>query len=233
MISQCPYCSKDLNLTAAQQEKVASALANLQSGTLKLGCPHCRKAIQLQKDGSSSMAGSVAQAGELQQPGQPAYPDISWLASGMYDEKKNIEDIPKVLVLMPDGEGKDAVVKTFEDIGYQVDLAESSIDAIAKMRFVSFAAVVLHSSLDRSLADSPFHAYMHSMSMDTRRYIYYIIVGREFHTLYDLEALSYSANVVINDNEIAHFDIILRKGLRDYDDLFGPYINAIKDYEKN
>jgi hypothetical protein len=85
--------------------------------------------------------------------------------------------------------------------------------------------------MERALADSSFHTYMRVMSMEKRRYIYYILVGKEFHTLYDLEALSYSANVVINDNEIAHFDIILRKGLRDYDDLFGPYINAIKDYE--
>ena len=231
MISQCPHCSKELNLTEAQKEKVKAALANLKSGTLKLGCPHCRTAIQLKPDGSALPAAPTAPASELQQPGQPAYPDISWLASGLYDEKKTVEDIPKVLVLMPEGKGRDFVVKTFEEIGYQVDLAESSVDAIAKMRFVSFAAVVLHSSMERALADSSFHAYMRYMSMEKRRYIYYILVGKEFHTLYDLEALSYSANVVINDNEIAHFDIILRKGLRDYDDLFGPYINAIKDYE--
>lgn len=229
MVSQCPYCSKDLNLNESQRAKVESALASLKSGTLKLGCPHCRQAIQLKPDGSV-LTGTPAAAEDATKPGQPAYPDTSWLAGGLYDEKKTVEDIPKVLVLMPDGDARDFVMKTFGDIGYQVDLAESSSDAIAKMRFVNFAAVVLHSSLVGAHTDSPFHEYMRKMSMAKRRYIYYILVGKEFHTLYDLEALSYSANIVINDNEISHFDIILRKGLRDYDDLFGPYINALKDH---
>jgi CheY-like chemotaxis protein len=171
MISQCPYCNKDLNLTDAQKEKVSSALANLKSGTLKLGCPHCREPIQLLPDGSPFMGGTTAQAGVSRQPAQPAYPDISWLASGLYSEKKTVEDIPKVLVLMPDGKARDFVVKTFEDIGYQVDIAESSTDAIAKMRFVSFAAVVMHTSMDKSLEDSAFHAYMRAMPMDKRRYL--------------------------------------------------------------
>ncbi len=229
MISKCPYCETDLNLNEGQQQKVTAALAGLKSGTLKLGCPHCRHSIQLKPDGSLLLESSSSSGGG-NRPDQPSFPDISWLAGGMYDEKKTIEDIPKVMVLMPEGDGRNTVVKVFENIGYQVEVAESSSDAIAKMRFVVFAAVVLHSSMDGSLEKSAFHTHMRTLPMDTRRYIYYVLVGDEFHTLYDLEALSYSANVVINDHEIDHFDIILRKGLRDYDELFGPYITMLKEH---
>lgn len=227
MIKQCPYCDKELNLSEGQQQKVNAALANLKTGTLKLGCPHCRKPINLRADGSlSNGSGEGGHKG----PAQPAYPDISWLAGGMYSESTNVEDIPKVLVIMPDGDGRQMVAKVFEDIGYQIDYAESSADGIEKMRFVNFAAVVLHTAINGTLAKSAFHDHMKALPMDKRRYIYYTLVGPDFHTLYDLEALSYSANLVINDNEVPHFDIILRKGLRDYDDLFGPYINAINDH---
>jgi hypothetical protein len=230
MISKCPYCETDLNLTEAQQQKVTAALAGLKSGTLKLGCPHCKHSIQLKPDGSL-LLDSSSPSNVSTRPNQPSYPDISWLAGGMFEDKKTIEDIPRVMVLMPDGAGRSTVVKIFENIGYQVEVAESPADAIAKMRFVVFAAVVLHSTFDGSLEKSKFHNHMRTLSMDTRRYIYYILVGSEFHTLYDLEALSYSANLVINDNEIDHFDIILRKGLRDYDELFGPYISALKEHD--
>jgi len=229
MVSTCPYCQQDLNLSEAQAEKVRTALSNLQSGILKLGCPHCRKIIQINQDGSLRPIKDATTRPNTG-PSQPPYPDISWLASGLYSESKEVEDIPKVMVVMPEGEDKQAVVKVFEEIGYQVESAESSSDAIAKMRFVNFATIVLHSRMEGSLTKSTFHSEMEAMAMDKRRYIYYILVGPEFHTLYDLEALSHSANLVINDHEIANFSIILRKGLRDYDQLFGPYMTALREH---
>ncbi len=62
--------------------------------------------------------------------------------------------------------------------------------------------------------------------MARRRAIYYIIMGPEFHTLYDLEALANNANLVVNDKEAAYLEIIFKKGRQDYDDLFGPYLEA-------
>lgn len=227
MISVCPYCHKDLNLNEVQQEKVKAALNKLKSGLLKLGCPHCRKIMQVKPDGSL-LSESTNQSSKPVQPSQPPYPDISWLASGMYNESKDVEDIPKVMVIMPEGPGKDKTIQVFEEIGYQVESAESSSDAIEKIRFVNFATIILHTTMEGSLAKSKFHSQMQAMTMDKRRYIYYILIGPEFHTLYDLEALSCSANLVINDSEVSNFGIILRKGLRDYDNLFGPYMNALK-----
>jgi len=55
-----------------------------------------------------------------------------------------------------------------------------------------------------------------------------VLIGKGFSTLYDLEALSYSANVVVNDSEIEHIDIILKKGMQDYLELFGPYIESLR-----
>ena len=69
---------------------------------------------------------------------------------------------------------------------------------------------------------------MEEMPMNIRRSMYYILVGIQFSTLYDLEALSYSANIVVNDKEIEHIDIILRKGMQDYMELFGSYAETLK-----
>jgi hypothetical protein len=48
------------------------------------------------------------------------------------------------------------------------------------------------------------------------------------HTLYDIQALAYSANLVVNDAELDSIGLILKKGLRDYEDLFGPFLAALE-----
>lgn len=240
MISQCPHCEKVLELSEAQLDKIKAALATLKSGTLKLGCPHCKKAIPLSKEGAlvtedKKTPAQVEKAGppangQVKTGGiePPAYPDISWLVGGMYSDEEVVEDVLKVLVLMPDGPGRYAVEKAFSEIGYRPEFPESAEHAIAQMRFVPVAAVVLHTDFDGDFAKSKFHKYMEEMPMSIRRSIYYVLVGGQFSTLYDLEALSYSANVVVNDSEIEHIDIILRKGMQDYNDLFGPYLETLR-----
>lgn len=63
---------------------------------------------------------------------------------------------------------------------------------------------------------------MYDMNMSRRRFIFYTLVGKEFKTLYNLQALAYSANLVVNDNEIPYFNVILRKAIPEYEELFGP-----------
>ena len=46
-------------------------------------------------------------------------------------------------------------------------------------------------------------------------------------THYDLEALAFSANLVINDREMPHLEPVLRKGLQDYEKLFRPLLDAL------
>lgn len=236
MISECPHCEKSLQFNDAQQEKLQSALEKLQpDATLKLGCPHCKKPIKIKADGQLADEAPAAKPEPAQTqpatdlPEPPAHPDIGWLASGMYDESDVVEDVKKVMILMPEGEGQDAVAKAFTDRGYHAQFPESATDAIAQMRFVEYAAVVYHTSFGGPPGDSVFHDHMESLPMTKRRYMFYVLVGSEFHTLYDLEALAYSANIVVNDDEVAHIDVVLKKGFKDYDELFGPLIEAIKN----
>lgn len=231
MISECPHCQAPLQFTPAQQDKIKAALANITTGSLKLGCPHCKKTIALQADGN--LYDEAAAKKSAPPPvAPPAYPDISWLAQGIYTERATVSDVPKALVLMAEGPGREAVLKAFRERGYVVDLPESATDGLTLMRFSAFAAVVLHVDFDGSLAQSTFHRQMATMPMDKRRSLFYALIGKEFHTLYHLEALSYSANVVINEAETIHFDIILKKGLQEQQELFGLFADALHTASK-
>lgn len=232
MISQCPHCQKALQFSPAQQEKIAQALANLKSGTLKLGCPLCRKPINLNADGSlheeTATAAAASQPPVHDAVTPPGYPDISWLAQGIYSEQDVLTEAPKGLVLMESGKERDALGTVLSERGYQTEFPESAKDALVQMRFGSYAVVVLHDEFDGPLSQSIFHREMSSMPMDRRRTIFYVLIGKQLHTLYNMEALAYSANVVVNEAEVAHFDIILKKGVQDQLELFGPYVEALR-----
>ena len=155
----------------------------------------------------------------------PPYPDISWLADGICEQGGEISDAPKAMLLIPESKAavREKAAAVFEAEGFQVELPESAADAIQKMRFVDFQAVVLHADFDPPLQKNPFHRHMTALPMAKRRAIYYLLLGPEFHTLYDLEALCLSANAVANDTEVEHLDIILKKSRKDQEELFGPY----------
>jgi hypothetical protein len=68
--------------------------------------------------------------------------------------------------------------------------------------------------------------------MDRRRYIFYILIGDTFHTLYNLEALASSANLTVNTVDLPHLDIVLRKSIPAYEELFGPFLEELSAYGK-
>ncbi|MEW6219681.1 MAG: hypothetical protein AB1634_09150 [Thermodesulfobacteriota bacterium] len=248
MLERCPNCSKELKLNEAQLAKIRDALARLSPGqTLKLGCPLCHRAIVLGPDGQPVSAvepcrepepappsPAAAQAAPAQErPRPPAPPDLGWLAGQGLMDQETVEDIPRALVLAPPGPTQERCTSTLEELGYQVEAPDSSAAALERMRFARFEAVLLHTGLDGvSLADNPLHSFMAELAMDRRRHILYVLVGPAFHTLYDLEALAMSANVVVNEAHLDRLGIVLRKAIADAEALFGPYILLLKQHGK-
>jgi hypothetical protein len=236
MIDTCPHCQEPLNLTDSQKAKIQTALDKLTPGTLlKLGCPLCQKPFDLNPDGSlpgqqvSPIIPGGPRSSKKVTISPPPPPDISWLSSGgLKQEKEVIADTPMVLVLMNKGPAVATVRDAFEDEGFLSVFVESADDALDHMQFTPFAAVVLHSGLEgNALSSNKLHIFMQKMGMTRRRNIHYTLIGPEFKTLYDLQALSNSANLVVNDNELDHFRLILKKSLHESQKLFGPLAEAM------
>ncbi len=233
MIDSCPHCHEPLNLSNAQKAKIQTALDKLPAGNLlKLGCPHCQKPFELKSDGSMPLKvtpGGVPLKGARKvNITPPPSPDLNWLASGKIQEEGIIEDTPMVLILMNKGPGMTIISEAFEDEGYLPVSSSSVDDAVDRMQFTSFSAVVLHSDIgEDSLNNNGLHMLMRKMPMLRRRNIHYTLIGPEFQTLYDLQALCNSANLVVNDDEIKHFKLILKKSLHESQKLFGPLAESL------
>ncbi|MEN8200065.1 MAG: hypothetical protein ABFR63_08335 [Thermodesulfobacteriota bacterium] len=225
----CPNCAKKLQLN----DKIKNSLRQLPAGqTMRLPCPQCKEKIPLNASilyKSTQVLESVIPVGAKIKP--PAAPDIRWLKKGVFEEEETVEDIPQSLILMKPGGERDKVVSAVEGLGYQVTFAESGADAMEKMQFVPYSSVILHSEFEgEDLASSSFHQFMCKMTMQKRRYIFYVLIGPGYSTLYDLEALSHSANIVVNDQEVPEFLTILRKAVPKYEELFGGVMAELSAY---
>ncbi len=222
MITTCPNCRKTLKLDKAQQARLQQTLNELAPGKrLTIKCPSCKQPIRIAANGTSEVNGSTAV-----QP--PAPPDIAWLREETFQDEEKITDVPIALILYPENRGRDTVREAVEQVGYQVFIAETVREARERMRFVNFACVVMYSRFEgKDLNESTFHAYMQKMAMQRRRYIFYILIGPEFHTLYNLQALTSSANLVVNEKDIKHLDVVLRKAIPSFEELFSPLIEKM------
>jgi len=260
MISNCPHCQKPLNMSDGQKAKIKAALSKLKpSNPLKFGCPICKKSIELNREGGlfrpegrpaagpgpakkeKRDPGKAAKKGPAESPAPsatpapepPKPPDISWITSGKMEEKGTLQDVKRALVLVKDGPLRSKVADTLQGMDYQISFPETVADALKEMEFKKFASVVFHLDFEGgALSDSTFHRHMSGLAMGKRRYMFYALIGSQFSTLYDLEALAYSANVVINDSEANHIETILKKSQYDYDELFGPLLTSLNAHGK-
>lgn len=159
-------------------------------------------------------------------PPQP--PDLSWLRTEGCEEQERAEDIPTALVLMGDEAKGEDLFSDLQALGYRVETADTPAEALTKLKFTDFAAIVMHAEFEKDLfAESALHRYLTWLPAAKRRTIFYILVGPDFHTLYNLEALALSANLVVNDADVKHLKTILRKSFREYEELFGPLVQAL------
>ncbi|MCI5130338.1 MAG: hypothetical protein D3904_02160 [Candidatus Electrothrix sp. EH2] len=146
----------------------------------------------------------------------------------------HVRDVPMALVLHGDEGVRHQLAAAMEALGYQVMTLTSSQEAIDQVSSVSFASIVFHTGFEgEALEDAVFHNFMRDMTMSRRRMIFYILVGPQFTTLYDIQALANSANLVVADQDIKNFQLILHKSIPYYEQLFGPLLEELSNYGKS
>ena len=226
MLTHCPFCQQPLQFTDDQMSRLDQALAQLAPGKLlAMKCPLCRNAISLEKSGFPPQA----PAGQVQPPPPP---NLDWLQAGLFQGEEKVEDVPMALILHQANEQRKQIGEALETVGYQVFMADTVAEALERMRFVNFSCIAFQAQLEGTLEQSSFHSFMRKLPMDRRRYIFYILIGEHFHTLYNLEALAYSANLTVNTADLHHLDVVLRKSIPTYEELFGPMLEELGVYGK-
>lgn len=231
----CPHCNQQLRFS----DKFKESLKALKPGQkAKIKCTQCSQPFSVDSTMFEGTAGAHFSAvGQKEAKAidvkPPTPPDVSWLAEGTYEEEDVVEEIPLALVLVPEDHGREEVVNAVEGLGYRAEVSESGEVAMEKMEFVNYASVILHTEFEEGgLAKSKMYRFLRNMEMGRRRYLFFALIGERLNTLYDLQALAYSANIVVNERDVQYFGTILRKAIPDYEALFGPLMEEMRVYGK-
>ena len=154
----------------------------------------------------------------------PPPPDHGWLLEGMRGEDTNQSLIHlTALVIIADDHDRAIAEKILSKMGYIVQKESSAPSALQKLQAVQYNVILC----ETETAHKDIHKHICNFPPNKRRLTYFAAIGPRFHTLYDLEALALSANVVINNKDLEHLEKILHKGFFDYEKLFGPLLDTL------
>jgi len=154
----------------------------------------------------------------------PPPPDLSWLQEGLLEDAANADETLRMaLVLISDEQNRSHATKALASMHYTVETASTTAEAIEAVKTNPYTLVIYDTASDMS----EFHDHMCWLPPITRRAIYYVIIGPNLHTLFGLEALSLSANLVVGDNDVLYLEKILGKGFQDYEDMYNQFLEVL------
>ena len=203
---ECSSCAKEINIP---DNKIPRDQA------FSLTCPGCKTKMRVDqhlKPPASEPVGSLDAA--------------SLVVDEEFEDDEEIEvyDEHDQIALILDRQNDDLWVTALTELEYKFQRAKSLEHAIHKLRFNQYHVVVLHEKYGgATLKDSSLYEFISEMPMHTRRKIFVAIVGENFKTLDNMEALAYSVNLVINQKEMDQLEIILKKSIGDNDKFYKVY----------
>lgn len=121
---------------------------------------------------------------------------------------------------------KKAILPVLDVLEYHLTETKNSREALKTMRYHSYDLIVVNEYFDAKNPDANgVLIYLERLNMAIRRNIFVTMITRRFRTMDHMTAFQKSVNMVVNVDNIADFDKILRRGLAD----FGIFYQAYKD----
>ncbi|WP_163337794.1 hypothetical protein [Desulfopila sp. IMCC35008] len=155
----------------------------------------------------------------------PAPPDVSWLKGGVEAVDGDTDaDLRRCLVVTSDRGERARVLSAIDSLDFAVHVADNPNKAMEMLKCSAYSLLICN----KTDAMPRLHDYVAWLPMTVRRTMYYTLIGPDLRTLYSLEALSLSANMVVCDKDIHHLGKILMRGFNDYEKLYRPFLNEVK-----
>jgi hypothetical protein len=144
------------------------------------------------------------------------------------EEELQIYEENDRLALVLDDKNKDLWVDALEERGFKIQFAKSPEHAIHKMRFTQFHFVALNENYGGvALENNPVYRLLAEMQMATRRNIFFAVLGETFKTLNNMEAFSYSVNLVVNEKDKDKLPQVLKKSITEHETFYKVFKESL------
>lgn len=155
----------------------------------------------------------------------PLPPDVGWLSGGLKRKTDDADEIRRQgLVLVSEEQRRHSVISALSCLGFTATVTADEGAGFAAVQNLNCCMVIA----DIGVAMPFFHRRMGFLPMAIRRMVFYVLIGPQLRTTYGLEALSLSANLVVNERDLVHLEKILPKGFRDYELLYRPLLEETR-----
>lgn len=125
------------------------------------------------------------------------------------------------------------ITNALDVLDYQITEAESTRDALKRMRYHNYDLFVVNENFD---TDNPeangILLYLERLGMLVRRNMFIALVSDRFRTMDNMMALNKSANLIINSKNIDDIGKILSRGITDNEYFYRIYKGTLKDVGK-
>jgi predicted Zn finger-like uncharacterized protein len=122
------------------------------------------------------------------------------------------------------------ICEALELMDYQITEAESTRDALKRMRYHNYDLFVINENFDTENPESNgILLYLERLSMGVRRNMFVALISTRFRTMDNMMALNKSANLIINIKNIEDIGKILSRGITDNEYFYRVFKAALKE----
>ncbi|MEJ2222589.1 MAG: hypothetical protein P8X80_17515 [Desulfobacterales bacterium] len=125
------------------------------------------------------------------------------------------------------------ITNALDVLDYQITEAESTRDALKRMRYHNYDLFVINENFD---TDNPeangILLYLERLGMLVRRNMFIALVSDRFRTMDNMMALNKSVNLIINSKNIDDIGKILSRGITDNEYFYRIFKGTLKEVGK-
>lgn len=193
--------------------------------TATLNCPKCKNKITITADAPAAAPDETDGAGD-------AYPDMM---SDAYDAAEKpfdfVEEEGKTaLVCESDPDIKKTITDALKFMDYHITDAQNDRDALTKMRYHTYDLIIVNENFESSDPDkNNVLTYLERQPMSVRRDTFVALISSRYRTMDNMMAFNKSAHVILNTENIADTEKILKRAIADNDLFYRVYRDTLKE----
>jgi CheY-like chemotaxis protein len=122
------------------------------------------------------------------------------------------------------------ITDALELMEYQITEAESTRDALKRMRYHNYDLFVVNEVFDTENPESNgILLYLERLSMTVRRNMFVALISDRFRTMDNMMALNKSANLIVNVKNVEDIGKILSRGITDNEYFYRVFKGTLKE----